>query len=226
MIFSDGITDSARKASIWNGAGKVTPSSCGGRVDRAARLEHLVQRPVGEEAGDGQRQLGADALLLDDDDSAAELAQPPDGARHRAVVDADDDDVVRVVRERRAERAALDAEAADEPEADPAGAEVPLEHGDLRQVARGVGDRVAVLDGQLVLERGGDDLVGDQPDHARLPALPRHAEVVRRDGLTWIVRFTQSGTWTSGISATGRPRFRTSSGTNDSRSGRRSMSAW
>ena len=79
------------------------------------------------------------------------------------------------------ERAAAEPEAADEPDADPARAEVALDHGDLRQVALGVGDRLAVDDGRLLDERLGDDLVGDEPDHARLAAVPRDAEAVRAD---------------------------------------------
>ena len=53
---------------------------------------------------------------------------------------------MRVVRDRRRERPALEPGAAHEAEADAAGREVPLDHGDLREVARRVGDREPVLD--------------------------------------------------------------------------------
>ena len=61
------------------------------------------------------------------------------------VVDADAHDVVRVVGDRRRERTALQPEAAHEADADPAGGVVALDDGDLGEVARGIGDRDAVL---------------------------------------------------------------------------------
>src|SRR5207248_3141181 len=106
-----------------------------------------------------------------------------DGAHHVAVVDADDDDVVRVVRDGGGERAALQARAADEAEPDPTDAEVPLDDGDLREVAARVGDRLAVRDRGLVDEVLGHDLVRHETDHTRLPAGPRDPEVGLRQGL-------------------------------------------
>ena len=50
VIFSDGITESERNASICTGCGKVTPSARIAAGDLAARVEHLGERPVGEEA--------------------------------------------------------------------------------------------------------------------------------------------------------------------------------
>ena len=176
MIFSDGITDSERNASIWTGWGNVTPSARIAARELAARREHLGERPVGEQPGDRQRQLGEHAVSVGDDEAAAELAEPLGHGEHRGVVDADDDQVVGVVGDGRAERAALEPEAADEAEPDAPGLEVALEDGDLREVARRIGDRDAVDGRELVLERRGDDLVGDEPDHPRPPAAPRHGE--------------------------------------------------
>ena len=61
----------------------------------------------------------------------------------------DDDEVVRVVGDGRRERAAPKARAGHEAEADPAGAEVALDDGELDEVAPGIGDGVAVDDERL-----------------------------------------------------------------------------
>ena len=60
------------------------------------------------------------------------------------VVDADDHEVVGVVGDRRRERAGAQAEPAHEPLADAPGRVVALDDGDLRDVALGIGDDVAV----------------------------------------------------------------------------------
>ena len=72
--------------------------------------------------------------------------------------------VVGVVGDRRAERAALEAEAAHEPEPDPAGTVMALQDGDLREVAR-PGRRPPSRRGRRARadERVGDDLVGTRP---------------------------------------------------------------
>ena len=206
----------------------VTPSASQRPADGAARVEHLGERAVGEQARDRQRQLGRDAVAV------ATTSPPPISRRrsaaldHRLVVDADDDQVVAVVGDGRAEGAALEPEPADEAEADAPGLEVALEDGDLREVARGVGDRERrPTVGELVDERRGDDLARHEPDHARAAAGPGNPqEAASRSRATCTVRFAHSGTATAGISPTGRPRFSTRSGTNDSRSGRKRMSAW
>ena len=124
------------------------------RVEHRVRGgEHLVERRVREQAGDGERQLGDHLCAVDDDDPAAAVREPAHGGGHRRVVRPDDDDVVRVVRDGRRDRAALQPEAAHEAEPDAAGAEMPLDDGDLRQVALRVGERLArAMDG-LVDER-------------------------------------------------------------------------
>ena len=88
-----------------------------------------------------------------------------------------------VVGDRGAQCAALETEAAHEAEADPPRAEVTLDDRDLRQVARRVGDGLAVANCRRLDERLGDDLVGDEPDHARLGLVaPADPEALRGDG--------------------------------------------
>ena len=106
-----------------------------------------------------------------------------DGERHVVVAHPDDDEVVRVVRDRRGERAAPEARAGDEAEPDPARREVPLDDGDLGEAGLGVGDRVAVHDDRLALERLRHDLVLDQPDRADRGAVRGNREVGGGDGL-------------------------------------------
>ena len=75
MIFSDGITESARNASVRNGVAPDQPSACGGLVRGEALLDHVGERRVGEQAGDRQRALGDDPAVVDDDDAAADLGE-------------------------------------------------------------------------------------------------------------------------------------------------------
>ena len=102
--------------------------------------------------------------------------------------------------QRRAEGSPCEPEAADEAETDPAGAEVALEHGDLREIPRRVGDGEPVLDTRLVHERLRHDLALDEPDHACVPALPRDPEDVRRHRADADRGRTHSGTATEAIS--------------------------
>ena len=170
VILSDGITDSARNERCWNGASSVQPSSRAAAASACERSTTSSSGASDEEPGDRQRQLREHLGAVDDDDAAAAVREPPHGRRHRGVVHADDDDVVRVVCDRRGDRAALQPEAAHEAEPHPAGAEMALDDGDLRQVALGVGHRLAGADARLLDERIGDDLAGHDPDHARAAA--------------------------------------------------------
>src|SRR5207244_13267053 len=75
------------------------------------------------------------------------------------------------------ERAALQARPADEAEADAARPQVALDHGDLREIPVRIGHGLAGPHGRLLEEVLGHDLVLDEPDYARLPALPGDPEV-------------------------------------------------
>ena len=115
-------------------------------------------------------------------------------------------------------------EPAHEPDGHPARAEVALDHGDLREAVPG--DRVAVLDERLLDERLGHDLVRDHADHARRPALPGDREVAGGDVADADGVLDPLGHLGPLDLADGRPRLSTVSGTNDSRSGSSSRSAW
>src|SRR5437763_1109259 len=82
-------------------------------------------------AGGAERTLRKHATGRDRDDAAAQLGGTCDGGEHVVVGDTEHDEVVRVVRDRRRERAAPQAGAAHEPDADAARREVPLDDGDL-----------------------------------------------------------------------------------------------
>ena len=110
------MTESARKASVRNGVAPVQPSVVGGLVAGAALLDDLGQRCVGEEPGDGSGHSATTLEPVDGDDAASELREALDRERQLAVGHADDDEVVRVVRDARRERAALQPRARDEAE--------------------------------------------------------------------------------------------------------------
>ena len=227
MIFSDGITESARNASVRNGVAPDQPSAAAASL--VARLCSITSASgrVREQAGDRERALGDDAAVVDDDDAAADLGEVADGERHVVVAHPDDDEVVGVVRHRRGERAALEPRAGDEAEPDPAGREVPLDDGDLGEAGVGVGDRVAVDDDRLALERLRHDLILDQPDRADRGAVRRDREVGGGDRLhPHGLAHPLGHRAPTGTSSIGRPRLSTRSGTKPTRSGSRSRSAW
>ena len=132
----------------WNGDSSDVPSSSAAADDSRRPLEHLLERRVRQQSGHRERELSPDAAVADDHHPAAEVGEALHRPRHVAVVDPDADDVVGVVRDRGRERAVPQAEPAHQPEADPAGAEVPLDDGDLGQVALGVGDGRSRGDGR------------------------------------------------------------------------------
>ena len=84
-------------------------------------------RELFESGPDSHLVTDANGKILEANHAAAELRQALHGPQHVVVVDADDDDVVRVVGDGRRDRAARQPEAADEPDAGAAGAEVPLD---------------------------------------------------------------------------------------------------
>ena len=112
-------------------------------------------------------------------------------------------------------------EPAHEPEADPARAEVALDHGDLREVALRIGDDLAVDDRRL-LHAAPRSRSGRGRCRSRARRRRSTGARSRRAATCWTrtVCLTQSGTSGRWISPTGRPRLSTSSGTKRSRSGR------
>ena len=127
---------------------------------------------------------------------------------------------------RRRERAAAQPRAAHEPEPDPTGAEMPLDDGDLREVALGIGDRGSVDHGRLARRATSVTTWSATSPIARArPSLPGNPEILGPTGSIRTVCRTQSGTRPRNL-LDRPPRFRTSSGTNSSRSGRTRRSAW
>ena len=182
VIFSAGITESARNAIVRNGVAPLQPSAARRVGAGAALRDHLVERRDREQAGDRQRALARTIRPP----STATMPPPSSTTRWTAASMSSsetpsDDDVVRVVRDRRGERAAPQARSrATKPEPDAARGEVALDDRDLREVARRVGDRDAVLDASA---RSTSDSVttwsGHEPDHARRPP-PFHGTRSRR----------------------------------------------
>ena len=162
-----------------NGASIRTPCSASSATSASTPGDDLLGRRVGEQARDRERELAADRAAVGDRDPAAQLRQPLHAGDHARVVDADDHDVVRVVRDRGGERPAPQAEAAHEARADAARRVVALDDGELREVARRVGDDAAARDRRRLVRLGGDELAGDDPHHAHVAAA-RRAEVERR----------------------------------------------
>jgi hypothetical protein len=89
--------------------------------------------------------------------------------RHVLVGHADHHDVVGVVGVARCHRPGLKPEPLSETNADPPGVTVPLDHGELRQVAPGVGARLAVSPQRFTDQGSGDDRSRIDPDHADGP---------------------------------------------------------
>ena len=155
MIFSEGITESARNASVRNGVAPVQPSVAAGLVGREALRDHLGERRVGEEAGDRKRALGEHAAVRRPTTMPPPIsARCVDGERHVLVAHADDDEVVRVVCDRRGERAAAAGRSrATKPSPIRPVARWRSTTAIFARSARGVRDRVAVHDDRLALER-------------------------------------------------------------------------
>ena len=181
VILSDGITESARKLSDMNGETMPTPCSASRRSSVSSRSTTSAAGWSESRPRDGQRQLAAHVAVVVHHDAAADLPEPGDRERHLVVVDADAHDVVGVVGDRRRERAALQAEAAHEPDADAARRVVALDDRDLGDVARGIRGRDAVLDGRQLDARERQQLLGHDLDHAHRPARRRHAQVGQPD---------------------------------------------
>ena len=105
----------------------------------------LQERPVAHQARDRERELLDHSAPFRDDDAAADLGHPHRARRHVGVVDSQRDDVVSVMGDGRRECAALQPDVGRESESDASGRVVALDHRDLDQVAREVGDDASVL---------------------------------------------------------------------------------
>ena len=180
MILSAGITESARKLSVMNGAASVEPSSRTTACRWSSLLDDGLDGQLRHQPGDRQRQLGSQLAPLVDRDAAADRGEPLDAEREVVVVHADGDDVVRVVGDGRRHRAAAQAEAAHEPEADAARRVVALDDGDLREVALVVGHHLAAADTRREHEVLGQDLIAYEPDRADVAAVVGQREGVGR----------------------------------------------
>ena len=203
------------------------PEPVRGLVARAALRDDLRERRVRQQAGDRERALGEHAAVVHGHDPAADLDQPLDRERHVLVRHADDDQVVGVVSDRRRERAAPEAGPRHEAEPDTAGREMPLDDGDLRQVALGIGDRQAAATPPARATSDSVTTWSVTSPIARMldPFAVRPRSPPRDTGCMRTLCRTQSGISTGGASAIRRPRFSTVSGMKSTRSGRTSTSA-
>ena len=223
MIFRLGMTESARNESVWNGAGSVAAERAR-RLDAGAALARpppRAARPRGARRRAAAARRGRRGRRRRRRRRRARRAARPRG--HVVVVDAHDDDVVRVVRDRRRERAAPEAEPAHEPEPDPPGAEVALDHGDLREVALRVGD-----DRRAPARRARSVTIWSRtrPITRAAPPSAGSAKSPARDGCDAHGLLHPLGHLGPRDLADGPPRLSTSSGTKRSRSASRSRSAW
>ena len=143
----------------------------------------LGERAIAHQARHGKRELFDSPAAFGDDDAAADLREPHGAGCHVAVVDADHDHVVRVVGDRGRESSALQADVGCEAKTDAAARVMPLEDGDLDQVARGVGHEAAVLERRLDHLDAGEQLRRDDAHDADLPGAcgnPKRGRVDRR----------------------------------------------
>ncbi len=152
-------------------------------LHRAQSTIDLRKRSVAHQPGDWQRQLLDEPAAVCNDHPAADLGQAHCARRHVEVIDAEDHDVVRIVRHRGRESAALEAHVSGKAEADPAACMMPLDHCDLDQVSGRIGDEKAIpragLDGvRARQELGRDDM--DDPNPSRSGRDPKRRFVDRR----------------------------------------------
>ena len=148
-----------------NGRDVVQPRRARGSLDLVLAGGDLLERQVGHQAADRQRQAGEHLAVAHHGQAALLLDHGLDGAQHVAVVGADHADVVRIVRDRRGERAGRQAEASDQPDANVARPLVALEDGQLEEIARGIGHDLAPDHERRLDQVLGDDLARHDPDH-------------------------------------------------------------
>ena len=105
VIFSDGITDSARNESVMNGASISTPCSASRSCRPSSPSATSSSGRSESSPAIGSASSPTHRAPARDDEPAAQLLRPRGAQRHVGVVDADDDEVVRVVGDGRGERA-------------------------------------------------------------------------------------------------------------------------
>ena len=166
MIRNSGMTGRARNESVPNGASSGQPSACAARLtvfELAADLIGVVER---EQTGDGKRQDRLHLAARGGDETAAVLGQGTRTHQHIAGIGPRDDQVVRIVRDRRAQGAVVrQPETADQSQADPARGPVPFDAGDQDDVALRVKRPEAIDPADAARRAPGDDLIGDDLDH-------------------------------------------------------------
>ena len=140
VILSAGITESARKPSEWNGASSVHPSARAALAQRAAAGDDAVGRARRTSAP----RPGSASSARTPRSCTATMPPPSSPSRRAARTMSSSSTPATTMlwaswATVEAIAPAAQAEAAHEPDADPAGAEVALDDGDLDQVAVGVG---------------------------------------------------------------------------------------
>ena len=215
MIFSAGITDSARKDSVWNGELRSQPSSRAAArhasvaaTTSSAGASRAGRRPAAaaRRARRGPRRRPRRRRARSAAGRRAACRRRRRRRRRRCAR--------RGRRSSRSRRAAGRSRARGRRRCGP----VPRWRSTTAIFARsraGSATISPVRDLRLVLERVGDDLVGDDPDHAHRRRPVRGSATARRP--TWPMRTvwrTQSGTSGRGTSPIRRPDLSTSSGSN------------
>ena len=183
VIFSDGITESARKASVRNGVAPVQPSPWA-----ASFVARLCSITVASGASERRPATGRGHSATTRPSSTTTMP-PPMWARW-LTANARSLSLMPTTTRLCASCATDDASAPcvrpepdDEAEPDPAGREVALDNGDLGEAGIGARDGVAVDDHRLALERLRHDLVLDQADRADRAAVRADLEIGGRDRL-------------------------------------------
>ena len=177
VSFSDGITESARNASVRNGVAPDQPSAAAASLQ--ARLRSITSASGASESSPATGS-GQSAITFP---SATATMPPPIDARCSTakimslVVHPDDDQVVGIVCDGGSESPPFQARPRDEAEPDAAGCEVALDHGDLGEIGRRIGDSAARVHDRVADERTRHDLILDQPDRTDLPSRRGNLEI-------------------------------------------------
>ena len=152
-----------------NGDGSVVPSSPAASSRILARSATCSNVRSDSRPPIGHGSSAMTRAVHHDDLAAADLAEVVRRRRHVLVGHAHHHDVVGVVRVARRQRSRLQPEPLGEPEPDPPGVVVPLDHRELREVAARVGARLAVAPQRFADEGAGHDRARVDADHADGP---------------------------------------------------------